>query len=75
MKLFSLTISYIALVSLLDTTSSLYGGFSVGRISEGQFEYSDLNGWMTPKKATDICKNDSQCGGFTYKVKLLGFKN
>ena len=43
-------------------------GFYVGRISEGQFEYSDLNGWMTPRNAKDICEKDAKCGGFTYKV-------
>jgi hypothetical protein len=74
MKLFSLKIALIVLVSLLVETISLYDGFSVGRISEGQFEYSGLNGWMTPKIATEICKNDPQCGAFTFKVNLLGFK-
>ena len=43
-------------------------GFFVGRISEGQFEYSDLNGWMTPRKAIEVCEGDEKCGGFTYKV-------
>ena len=43
-------------------------GFYVGRISEGQYEYSSLNGWMTPRTAQDVCETDQQCGGFTYKV-------
>lgn len=46
---------------------SVQSGFFVGRISEGQFEYTDLNGWMTPRKAIDLCENDEKCGGFTYK--------
>ena len=48
--------------------NSVQSGFFVGRISEGQFEYSDLNGWMTPRTAKDLCENDEKCGGFTYKV-------
>ena len=47
---------------------SAQSGFFVGRISEGQFEYTDLNGWMTPRKAIEICEGDDKCGGFTYKV-------
>jgi len=42
-------------------------GFHVGRISEGQFEYPQLNGWLTPPKAVILCEEDPQCGGFTYK--------
>ena len=45
-------------------------GFFVGRVSEGQFEYSDLNGWMTPREAAKLCEKDKKCGGFTYKVTI-----
>ena len=68
MKIISIIISLTVLVSVLVETISLYDGFFVERISEGQFEYSDLNGWITNKKSTEICLNDSQCGGFTHKV-------
>ena len=44
------------------------GGFHIGRLSEGQFEYPALNGWMTADSAKQLCDNDSVCGGFTYKV-------
>ena len=53
---------------LLPSLETVEPGFSVGRISEGQFEYSELNGWMTPRRARSLCENNSQCGGFTYKV-------
>jgi hypothetical protein len=52
---------------------SVQSGFFVGRISEGQFEYTDLNGWMTPRKAIDLCENDEKCGGFTYKVVIIEY--
>ena len=60
---------------LLPSTETVKSGFSVGRISEGQFEYSQLNGWMTPRRARSLCENNSQCGGFTYKVKQLSASN
>ena len=46
-------------------------GLFVGRVSEGQFEYSDLNGWMTPREAVQLCEEDKKCGGFTYKVRIF----
>ena len=49
---------------------SAQSGFFVGQVSEGQFEYSDLNGWMTPREAAKICEKDKKCGGFTYKVTI-----
>ena len=48
-------------------------GFFVGRVSEGQFEYPDLNGWMTPRKAIQDCEEDKKCGGFTYKVTIIPY--
>ena len=42
----------------------------IGRIVEGQFEYPELNGWMTPLEAIHICENDEKCAAFTYKVCL-----
>ena len=45
----------------------LYREFVVGRLSEGQYEYSKLNGWMTPQRAKKRCDRDVKCGGFTYK--------
>ena len=43
------------------------GSYLVGRLREGQFEYSRLNGWMTPGRARNRCDRDPACGGFTYK--------
>ena len=49
------------------------GEFLVGRVSEGQFEYPELNGWMSPRTAVENCENDTKCGGFTYKVCFDSF--
>lgn len=38
-----------------------------GRIPPGSFEYNQLNGFYTPKKAVQVCESDPACGGFTYK--------
>ena len=40
--------------------------FSSGMIHPGVFEYSDINGWMKPSEAAQLCENDLQCGGFTF---------
>ena len=77
-KLSSMSLLFHAVIRLIflviisgdvDITSATSGLF-VGRISEGQYEYSDLNGWMTPRKAIQLCEMDMKCGGFTYKVKI-----
>ena len=47
------------------------GSFYTGRLSEGQFEYPELNGWMTTESAKKLCDDDNMCGGFTYKVCRL----
>ena len=39
----------------------------VGRTPPSKFEYSELNGFYSPKKARQICENNFQCGGFTFK--------
>ena len=40
----------------------------IGRIPPDQdFEYSSLNGFYSPKRAKQICENDIQCAGFTFK--------
>jgi hypothetical protein len=46
-------------------------GFSTGRIKEGSFEYSTLNGWMTPKEAVKLCEEDVGCAGFTFHGVLI----
>ena len=53
---------------LLLISKSVIGIFVVGSFSEGQFEYSELTGWMNPKEGKELCDNDERCGGFTYKV-------
>ena len=58
----------LLLLALLLMTPPVCGQFSVGRISEGMFEYQDLGGWMTPRQGQLLCDQDMQCGGFTYKV-------
>ena len=61
-------ILWIVLVMSILPILTGHGMLGVGRISEGQYEYSALNGWMTPAEAKDLCEKDPQCGGFTYKV-------
>ena len=39
----------------------------VGRTPPSKFEYSELNGFYSPKEARQICEKDFQCGGFTFK--------
>ena len=39
----------------------------IGRVPPGSFEYEKLNGFLTPEMARRLCKNDIQCGGFTFK--------
>ena len=58
-------------VILLTLLTKLRAEWNVGRISEGQYEYDKLNGWMTPRTAESLCENDGQCGGFTYKGSEL----
>eukprot|EP00092_Neocalanus_flemingeri_P032574 GFUD01035430.1.p1 GENE.GFUD01035430.1~~GFUD01035430.1.p1 ORF type:complete len:611 (-),score=162.78 GFUD01035430.1:61-1893(-) len=68
LSLKTVLIFLLSFVSSSNTpVNAIHGGFYVGRISEGQFEYSDLNGWMTPRKAKELCEKDAKCGGFTYK--------
>ena len=61
-------ILWICLVLSILPIINGHGLLRVGRISEGQFEYAALNGWMTPREGKDLCDKDPQCGGFTYKV-------
>ena len=39
----------------------------IGRVPPSRFEYEKLNGYYSPKHAKELCKNDIQCGGFTFK--------
>ena len=39
----------------------------VGRTPPSSFEYSKLNGFFSPKEAKNLCEQDIQCGGFTFK--------
>jgi hypothetical protein len=41
-------------------------GYHQGMISHYEFEYKQLNGWMTPKEAVTKCEADLACGGFTF---------
>lgn len=43
------------------------GGYKVGRLPGGQFEYPELNGHYTPSEAAAACEADLQCAGFTFK--------
>ena len=60
---------------LLLISKSVISIFRVGRISEGKFEYSELNGWMTPGEGKELCDRDDRCGGFTYKVGVRAGKS
>ena len=39
----------------------------VGRVPPSKFEYDKLNGFYAPNRAKDLCEEDLQCGGFTFK--------
>ena len=45
-------------------------GFYHGMTVPGSFEYSNINGWMKPREAADLCERDTQCGGFTFHGTL-----
>ena len=47
------------------------GGFSSGGVPPGIFEYGQVNGWMKPAEAADLCETDLQCGGFTFHGTLI----
>ena len=39
----------------------------IGRVPPSRFEYDKLNGYYSIKHAKQMCENDLQCGGFTFK--------
>ncbi|XP_059080971.1 uncharacterized protein LOC131878854 [Tigriopus californicus] len=41
--------------------------YFIGQVPPGQFEYSELHGVYTPTEATQLCEEDLQCAGFTFK--------
>ncbi|XP_023337022.1 uncharacterized protein LOC111708023 isoform X2 [Eurytemora carolleeae] len=54
-------------LGLLINSQTGYSGFYTGRIKEGMFEYSDLNGLMTAEEGATLCEEDLQCAGFTFR--------
>lgn len=65
-----LTIFNFVLVTQSKERNKLENGktkFIFGRIPPGSFEYEELNGFFSPKKAVQICEGDPACGGFTFK--------
>ena len=44
-----------------------YKNWYIGRAPPTQFEYDRINGYYSPDQAKEICENDIQCGGFTFK--------
>ena len=70
LKLFLLLTFVLAVhtkVHTKKTINDLKPKFIIGRIPPGSFEYNQLNGFYTPKKAVQVCESDPACGGFTYK--------
>jgi len=58
---------FLVFIALVNGKSKTKDFFFRGRVPSGSFEYSDLNGFYTPKKAIKVCENDLSCAGFTFK--------
>ena len=62
------SLSHFLLLSFF--SSAVLSSFLIGRLREGQWEYTRLNGWLTPDRAKLRCDRDTRCGGFTYQGVL-----
>ncbi len=49
------------------SATKLKTGFYAGRIKPSRFEYAEINGWMLPQNAVEICEKDFACAGFTFR--------
>ncbi len=56
----------VLLLLLLALVSSGLCAFVPGRIVHGEFEYPELSGRMSVRKAVMICEADPECAGFTF---------
>ena len=59
-----LLISFIFLASQSFSNADFSPGFHAGRISEGQFEHPDLNGWMTAQEVEAYLVGVLQCESY-----------
>ena len=60
-SLFVLTTAHI------QVGGKVYKSWFIGRVPPSSFEYEQLNGFYSPKRAKYLCERDFQCGGFTFK--------
>ena len=54
-------------ISMVSSYVKHYKKWHFGRVPPSRFEYDKLNGYYSIKHAKEICENDLQCGGFTFK--------
>ena len=54
-------------ISIVSSYVKHYKKWHIGRVPPSRFEYDKLNGYYSTKHAKQICENDPQCGGFTFK--------
>ena len=57
----------IVVVKIIHLHGSIHQKWNVGRVPPSSFEYAKINGHFTPTEAMNICEDDLQCGGFTFK--------
>ena len=57
-----------------DASHKKDAGFYIGKIPRGHYlEYTELNNFMYPKKAVELCEGDIECAGFAYSgAKTVG---
>ena len=60
--------------SLQDASHKKDAGFYIGKIPRGHYlDYAELNEFMYPKKAVELCEGDIECAGFAYSgAKSVG---
>ena len=54
-------------VTMISCYVKYYKKWHIGRVPPSRFEYDKLNGYYSIKHAKQMCENDFQCGGFTFK--------
>lgn len=66
-KMFVTFVFFVYNLKLESLAELAYQNWYVGRVPPSQFEYPDINGYFTPLDAKNLCEDDLQCGGFTFK--------
>ena len=58
---------WIGSVIIVCSKRDNYKKWHIGRVPPSRFEYDKINGHYSIKHAKEVCENDLQCGGFTFK--------